>query len=82
MLVNKDFSICSLHECNSSFCNERALLTINKEFKQLEISIFVTSPTEKDVLYDTVRFHSQEHINISSQQQLPYFPIGEVLKEN
>ena len=62
MLVNKDFSICSLHECNSSFCNERALLTINKEFKQLEISIFVTSPTEKDVLYDTVRFHSQEHI--------------------
>lgn len=82
MLVNKDFSICSLHECNSSFCNERALLTINKEFKQLEISIFVTSPTEKDVLYDTVRFHNQEHINISSQQRLPYFSIGEVLKKN
>lgn len=41
MLVIKEFSICSLHECNSPFCNERALLTINKEFKQLEISILL-----------------------------------------
>lgn len=79
MLVNKDFSICSLHECNSSFCNERALLTINKEFKQLEISISLhLLQIEKDVLYDTVRFHSQEHINKSSLQRLPYFSIREV----